>query len=97
MGNSISRKNGKVVVTIDPWHLLTQPASLPGKDGQPTLTGFSFGNMVEAMVRQIVGIKSPEIYAQISDDGMAATVKWENDQFIVTYEKLPAWTQSETL
>ena len=91
MANSITPKedNGLEVI-FEPGYLINQPASLPDKDGLPTLTGFTIGTLLIQLARMIVATKAPALYDRTSVPSIMAEVSYRNGQFKVTFTSMQA-------
>ena len=89
MPNSITpMPDGSLKVVVDPSYVLTQPASLPDKKGQPKLTGFSITNLLVCMAQQVVAAKAPQLYTDTIRPMTGVEVKFEKGQFTISFKKV---------
>ena len=88
MPNSITPEKDGLTVKVEPFYILTQPASLPDQEGQPKLTGYSMTNVLATMAQQIVGTKAPQLYAQTMRPMTGVSVKFERGQFVIKFSKV---------
>jgi hypothetical protein len=89
MTNSITPKaDDSLRVVLDPWFILTQPASLPDAKGQLKLTGFSFSNLLVCMAQQIVAAKAPQLYLKTLRPMTGVEVKFDKGQFVIEFKKV---------
>jgi hypothetical protein len=87
MGNKISPTRDGVTVAVDPHYILVQPASLPGENGQPKLTGYYISNLLVCMAQQVVGVKAPNLLERTTRPMTAVEVTFDKGQFLVKFTR----------
>jgi hypothetical protein len=87
MGNKISPTRDGLIVAVDPHFVLVQPASLPGEDGQPRLTGYYISTLLACMAQQVVGARAPELFERTTRPMTAVEVTFDKGQFLVKFTR----------